>query len=92
MNTYHDHELILWIRQGYFQILKSIPFEVAHTMRDTPEAGSDRQTSTEPTDFVNYLPGMPPLSTTPGRVERFLTQLFRRRGGVRGVRGVRRRD
>lgn len=61
-------------------------------MRDTPEAGSDRQTSTEPTDFVNYLPGMPPLSTAPGRVERFLTRLFRRRGGVRGVRVVRRRD
>lgn len=29
----------------------------------------------------NYLPGMPQLSAEPGRVERFLTTLFRRRGG-----------
>ena len=51
-------------------------------MRDTPR--SDRSTSDEP-PFVNYLPGMPSPSATPGRVERFLTRLFRRRGGLRVV-------
>ncbi|MFB6219238.1 MAG: hypothetical protein ABEH77_08715 [Halobacteriaceae archaeon] len=30
-----------------------------------------------------YLPAMPSLSTTPGRVERFLTTLLRRRGRPR---------
>lgn len=30
-------------------------------------------------EFVNYMPGMPTLSRTPGRVERFLTGLVRRR-------------
>jgi hypothetical protein len=47
-------------------------------MRDSHT--TDRDATTEPTDFVNYLPGMPRLSTVPGRVERFLTRLFRRRG------------
>lgn len=32
-------------------------------------------------DFENYLPGMPQPSNDPGRVEQFLTTLFRRRGG-----------
>lgn len=35
--------------------------------------------------FVNYMPGMPTLSTEPGRVERFLARLLRRRGGLRPV-------
>jgi hypothetical protein len=46
----------------------------------------DRADAAEPTHPVNYLPGMPSLSTTPGPVERFLTRLFRRRGGLRVVR------
>ncbi|MFC6941634.1 hypothetical protein ACFQE8_16935 [Salinirubellus sp. GCM10025818] len=46
----------------------------------------DRADTDEPTHPVNYLPGMPSLSTTPGPVERFLTRLFRRRGGLRVVR------
>lgn len=38
-----------------------------------------RQTDDQ-TVFENYLPGMPAVSGEPGRVERFLTRLFRRRG------------
>ncbi len=38
--------------------------------------------TTEQSDFDYYMPGMPSLSTTPGRVERFLTNLVRRRGPV----------
>ena len=34
-------------------------------------------------EFVNYMPGMPTLSSEPGRVERFLAKLFRRRGPLR---------
>jgi hypothetical protein len=36
-------------------------------------------------EFDYYLPGMPTPSTSPGRVERFLKRLFRRRGGLRPV-------
>lgn len=50
---------------------------------------SDR-TADEPSPVVNYLPGMPRLSSTPGPVERVVTRLFRRRGALRIVR--RRRD
>jgi len=59
-------------------------------MRDTQADDAGRNGSDEQHDFVNYLPGMPRLSGSPGRVERFLTRLFRRRGGLRVVR--RRRD
>lgn len=52
-------------------------------MEDSRPA-SDRSTADEP-QFVNYLPGMPQLSREPGRIERFLTRLFRRRGGLRVV-------
>lgn len=48
-------------------------------MRDTGKT-TDRNDSNVPSDFVNYLPGMPRASNGPGRVERFLTRLFRRRG------------
>ena len=40
-------------------------------------------------EFVNYMPGMPTLSSEPGRVERFLAELFRRRGPLRPVVGDR---
>jgi len=46
---------------------------MARTDDDTPE---------QP-DY--YLPGMPTPSTEPGRVERFVRRLFRRRGGLRPV-------
>jgi len=36
-------------------------------------------------DFDNYLPGMPNPSSEPGRFERFVTRLLRRRGGLRRV-------
>ena len=36
-------------------------------------------------EFVNYMPGMPRLSSEPGRIETFLTRLFRRRGPLRLV-------
>jgi hypothetical protein len=38
--------------------------------------------TTEQSEFEYYLPGMPSLSAAPGRVERFVTTLFRRRGPV----------
>ena len=41
--------------------------------------------TTEQNGSKIYLPGMPQLSTEPTRVERFLTRLFRRRGGLRRV-------
>ena len=36
-------------------------------------------------EFVNYMPGMPRLSSDPGRIEACLTRLFRRRGPLRLV-------
>lgn len=54
-------------------------------MRDTQTTDALRDVSEDQFDFVNYLPGMPRISTSPGRVERFLTRLFRRRGGLRVV-------
>jgi hypothetical protein len=59
-------------------------------MRDTSTNERPSNGSDDHSDFVNYLPGMPRLSGSPGRVERFLTRLLRRRGGLRVV--VRRRD
>lgn len=35
--------------------------------------------------FVNYMPGMPRVSSEPGRIETFVTRLFRRRGPLRLV-------
>jgi hypothetical protein len=55
-------------------------------MRDTQATESATNASDDQSDFVNYLPGMPRVSASPGRVERFLTRLFRRRGGLRVVR------
>lgn len=46
---------------------------------------SERQDDDTEDKFVNYMPGMPRLSSEPGRVERFLTRLFRRRGPLRPV-------
>lgn len=51
----------------------------------------DAQDDTASQDaIVNYLPGMPKLSSDPGRIERFLGKLLERRGELRPV--VRRRD
>ncbi|WP_166377348.1 hypothetical protein [Halorubrum sp. BOL3-1] len=46
--------------------------------------GESRQDDAED-KFVNYMPGMPKLSNEPGRIERFLTRLFRRRGPLRAT-------
>lgn len=35
--------------------------------------------------IVNYLPGMPPLSREPGRIQRALRALLARRGALRPV-------
>lgn len=43
---------------------------------------SSRPSADEPA-FQNYLPGMPRVSSEPGRVERFLKRLFRQRGTYR---------
>lgn len=44
------------------------------------------QTTDEPdAGPVNYLPGMPPLSTDLGQFEAILKKAFRQRGGLRPV-------
>jgi hypothetical protein len=47
--------------------------------------GDDSQQSGTADDLVNYMPGMPQLSSEPSRVGQFLRQLLRRRGGLRPV-------
>ena len=47
--------------------------------------GADRTEDESQAELVNYLPGMPVLSTEPGRLERALAALFRRRGSLRPV-------
>ena len=59
-------------------------------MEETTDAGSDRSDSTEREERKYYLPGMPRASADPGRVERFVTDLLRQRGGYEAV--VRRVD
>lgn len=54
-------------------------------MPESKESTDIRDSAVEQSGVENYLPGMPVLSTDPGRVERFLTNLFRRRGEVRMV-------
>ncbi|WP_170938283.1 MULTISPECIES: hypothetical protein [unclassified Halorubrum] len=49
------------------------------------EPTSKRQKNGAEDEFVNYMPGMPKLSSEPGRIERFVTRLFRRRGPLRAV-------
>ena len=41
-----------------------------------------RNETAEQSEFEYYIPGMPAVSATPGRVERFVTKLLRRRGPV----------
>lgn len=49
------------------------------------ETQSESRDDTAEETLVNYMPGMPTLSAEPGRIERFLTTLFRRRGALRPV-------
>jgi len=47
---------------------------------------SDEQTSGTAQDgLINYMPGMPAVSSQPGRIERFLKRLGARRGKLRRV-------
>lgn len=55
-------------------------------MEHVEDTDSDRHVPDEQRWTGVYLPGMPRLSTTPGRFERFVKNLFRRRGGLRVVR------
>lgn len=41
---------------------------------------SVKRDADEQTAFNNYLPGMPAVSEEPGRIERLLKRVFRRRG------------
>jgi hypothetical protein len=45
-------------------------------MRETEDSAAKQS------DFEYYIPGMPAVSETPGRVEQFVTNLLRRRGPV----------
>ena len=49
------------------------------------ERGADSAEDESQAELVNYLPGMPALSREPGRFERALAALFRRRGPLRPV-------
>jgi hypothetical protein len=49
-------------------------------MEGTRERSADRTTRTERSDVGFYLPGTHRASNERGRIERFLTRLFRRRG------------
>jgi len=49
------------------------------------ERTSQRRDDDVADEFVNYMPGMPKLSSDPGRIETFVTRLFRRRGPLRLV-------
>jgi hypothetical protein len=51
-------------------------------MEQTHSESADRQSDDQPV-FEGYLPGTPLFSGEPGRIERFLTRLFRRRGTYR---------
>lgn len=59
-------------------------------MERNAESGESRQSGTDESGFDYYLPGTPTVSSDPGRIERFVTRLFRRRGGLRPI--VRRRE
>ncbi len=54
-------------------------------MERTRYDDADRTVPTEQPELENYLPAMFWPSNEPGRVERFLKRLFRRRGGLRVV-------
>lgn len=69
------------LRKDIFKILKT-PRVLYSSMT---EPSSKRRENRTEDDFVNYMPGMPKLSSEPGRVERFVTRLFRRRGPLRAV-------
>lgn len=69
------------LRKDIFKILKT-PRVLYGSMT---EPTSKRRENQAEDDFVNYMPGMPKVSSEPGRVERFLTRLFRRRGPLRAV-------
>ncbi|PSP74063.1 hypothetical protein BRC86_07395 [Halobacteriales archaeon QS_3_64_16] len=49
-------------------------------MKGIRERSADRTTRTERSDVGFYLPGTYRASNEPGRIERILTSLFRRRG------------
>jgi hypothetical protein len=57
---------------------------MAHPHESQTEAKSNEQIAPDV-----YLPAMPSLSAARGRVERFVTNLFRRRGELRKVVRVR---
>jgi hypothetical protein len=44
-----------------------------------------RRRAETPHDFKIYMPGMPTVSSEPGRFERALARMFRRRGSIRPV-------
>lgn len=53
-------------------------------MAEPTDSADDRETADA--QIKNYLPGMTRVSSEPGRVERFVTNLFRRRGEFGTVR------
>ena len=53
--------------------------------RESTDRTTDRTADEQPT-FQAYLPASPTVSSRPGRVERFASRLFRRRGPLKADR------
>jgi len=54
-------------------------------MEHNEQRSQSRNSDVEQADLAYYLPGTPTVSSKPGRVERFVRKLFRRRGTLRPV-------
>lgn len=65
--------------------MKKYAFEIPKSPRALCVDMTERDTGSREDKFVNYMPGMPTLSSDSGRIERFLTNLFRRRGPLQRV-------
>lgn len=70
-----------WFGNNDSKALKSNP--AYHRNMERDREIDDRTAADDQPTFETYLPATAPVSTEPGRVERFLTRLFRRRGRIK---------